>query len=323
MALILDRPAFAPANLTAFGRAAAEGADNDVLAEIFPNEKIGSLTYTWSNNTLPYDEAVYRSAGAETKIGSGADQEIVTGRLAHLGLKLPFSEDDALEAASGGETKQAQIDNLAGEVALAVVRKQQRLRAEALLTGKLAIAERGFVQNIDFQRDASLTATAGTLWSDAAADPVEWAQEFLEHMGTLSELPVDKMLVSNKLMGVLRRSAAVRAQAGVVGSSASNEQVKDVFAENELPIPTVYAGKLNNQRLLPDDRVFFAASRAGLTVYGPVAAAVNPRCRIADSRGIFVGAYEDDDADNVMVRSDATAMPILGMANATAAVKVV
>lgn len=325
MALILDQPAFAPANLTAFGRVAAEASDNDVLAEIFPNEKINTLTYTWSNNTLPYDEAIYRSAGAETKIGSGAaEQEIVTGRLAHLGLKLHYSEDDALEAAAGGQSKQSRIDDLAGQVALSVVRKQQRLRAQALLTGKLAIAERGFVQSIDFQRDASLTTTVDKLWTDPTADPIEWAQEFVDHMVTLSGMQLDKMIVSRRVMGALRRSASVKAQAGVVaGAMASNAQVQEVFGENELPVPTVYSGRLNGQALLPEDRVFFAASRAGRTLYGPVAAAVNPKSRITDARGIFVGAYDDDDSDNIWVKSDATAMPILGMANATAAVKVV
>lgn len=324
MALILDRPEFAPANLTAFGRTVAAESDNDVLAEIFPNEKINTLTYSWTNNTLPYTEAVYRSSDAETKIGSGqSDQEVVTGRLAHLGLKLNYSEDDALEAASGGQSKQARIDELAGAVALAVVRKQQRMRAEALLTGKLAINERGFVQNIDYQRDASLTTTAATLWSDPSADPIEYSQLFLDAMLPLSEMEIDKMLVSPRVMGLLRRSGAVKAQAGALGAMASNEQVQDVFGENGLPIPTVYKGRLNGEILLPDDRVFFAASGAGRTIYGPVAAAVNPRSRIADSRGIFVGAYEQDDADNVWVKSDATAMPVLGMANATAAVKVV
>lgn len=324
MALILNRPEFAPANLTAFGRAVAEESDNDVLAEIFPNELIDTLTYTWVNNTLAYDEAVYRSSGAETKVGHGAgEQETVSGRLAHLGLKLLFSEDDALESVAGGTPKQAKIDDLAAQVSLAIVRKQQRMRAEALRTGKLVINERGFVQNLDFDRDASLTTTADVLWSDANADPVEWAQEFVEAMGLLSDLEIDKFVVSRRVMGVLRRSAAVKAQAGVLGSMASNEQVQSVFEENELPVPVVYAGRLNKELLLPDDSVFFAASGAGRTLYGPVAAAANSAARVADRRGIFVGAYEDFDSDNTWVKSDATAMPILGMANATAAVKVV
>lgn len=324
MALILDRPEFAPANLTAFGRTVAAETDNDVLAQIFPNEKIDTLTYSWSNNTLPYAEAVYRSSGAETKIGNAeSEQEIVTGRLAHLGLKLNFSEDDALEAAAGGQSKQSRIDELAGLVSSAVVNKQQRMRAEALLTGKLAIAERGFVQNIDYERDASLTTTADVLWSDPAADPVEFAQLFVDNMLSLSESNVDLMIVSRRVMGLLRRSAAIKAQAGSLGAMASNEQVQDVFGENDLPIPTVYNGRLNGQVLLPDDRVFFASSGAGRTMYGPVAAAVNPKSRIRDPRGIFVGAYDQDDSDGVWVKSDATALPILGMANATAAVKVV
>lgn len=324
MALILDRPEFAPANLTAFGRTVAAESDNDVLAQIFPNEKIDTLTYSWSNNTVPYTEAIYRSSGAETKIGSAeSDQELVTGRLAHLGLKLNFSEDDALEAAAGGQSKQSRIDELSGLVSAAVVNKQQRLRAEALLTGKLAIAERGFVQNIDYERDASLTATADVLWSAGGADPVEFVQEFVDKMVTLSEMNVDLMLVSRRIMGLLRRSASVKAQAGALGAMASNEQVQDVFGENDLPVPTVYTGRLNGQVLLPEDRVFFAASGAGRTMYGPVAAAVNPKSRIKDARGIFVGAYDQDDADGVWVKSDATALPVLGMANATAAVKVV
>lgn len=323
MAIILDE--FKPADLTGFGREIAAAADNSTLTTVFPNTTVDSLTYTWRNNERLDELALYRSAGAETKIGDNAGYEELTARLAHLGLKKLYSEDEAIASLSGGTAKQARIDQLAAEVSRAVVNKLELLRGQALENGTLAIADRKFVQNIDFQRNPDFTTTAGTLWSAAGADPIEYVTSLVEQYRSENGEDPTSLITSARVFAVLAKNAALIEYTGSTGGVISRDAVQATLSAYGLPTITVYDKQVAGQRVTSDNKIFLASTNgAGATIWGPTAAALNPKYGIAagEASGLFVGAYDEEDSDNTWVRSDATALPVLGRADLTLAATV-
>jgi hypothetical protein len=323
MALILDE--FKPADLTGFGRTIAEAADNSTLTTVFPNQTVDSLTFTWRNNERVDDLALYRSAGAETKIGDNAGYEEVTARLAHLGLKKLYSEDEAIQSLSGGQAKQARVDQLAAEVSRAVVNKLELLRGQALENGTLSIQDRRFVQNIDFQRNPDFTTTAGTLFSADGSDPVEYISSLVELYRAENGEDPTTLITSARVFAALTKNANLIAYSGNTTGIVSREVVQATLSAYGLPTITVYDKLVGGQRVTSDNKLFLASTNgAGATVWGPTAAALNPKYGIAagQASGLFVGAYTEEDADNTWVRSDATALPILGRADLTLAATV-
>ena len=174
MAILADQ--FPPVDTTDYGRAVVEAVDNTVLQSIFPNRTQTSNVATWTEKDRVRNEAKYRTWGAETELGRLAGGREKSQKLAPLGLKLPYTEDDAIAVANGLADEQDIVDGLADEVSTSVVNTLQRQRAGALeFAGYLAEGEK-FSVPVEFVRDPALDEAATTLFSATGADPIEFIE---------------------------------------------------------------------------------------------------------------------------------------------------
>ncbi|WGW12746.1 major capsid protein [Saxibacter everestensis] len=314
-----------PADLTGFARETAETYDQGSLAALLPNIPVDDVVFSWNVGEKVTDVAEYRSFDAETPIGNAPGVEQKTARLAPLGLKKRFSEYDQLRrrSANSPETVQAAADRLAAEVARATVDRAERARGEALVTGKLAINENGFIQNVDFGRRADFTITAVTLWSAAGASPLDdleaWNAAYIEENGTAPT----SILVSSRVMSALVKKLRDQLGAGAPTVFTRNN-ANEIIAGYGLPVPTVYDRRVGGARVTADDRVIFAGTGVGGTVWGTTVEADDPRYNLTggDLPGMVVGAYNADDPATKWVRANAIALPILGDPNLSLAARV-
>lgn len=317
-----------PADLTGFSRTVADNYDAaGTLATILPNQQVDDVVFSWKVNERSNDVAQYRSFDAETPIGTSAGLEEVVAKLAPVGLKKLLSEYDQLRrrGANSPETVQAAADRLAGEVTKATVDRVERLRGEALVTGALALNENGVKQNVNFGRRADFTKTVGTLWSNAAADPIAdieaWRAEYVAENG---EEPTD-IIVSGRVFAALTKSDAVR---GYFGSSAptllTRDAVNSIVTSYGLPALSVYDRLAGGTRVIADNKVIMASRNAGATVWGTTVEAEDPRYGLTagDLPGLVVGAYKEDDPAVVWIRANAITLPVLANSNLTIAATV-
>lgn len=317
-----------PADLTGFSRTVADVYDGQgTLASVLPNQQVDDVVFSWLVNGRSQDVASYRAFDAETPIGSSAGVEEITAKLAPVGLKKLFSEYDQLRrrGANSPESIQEAADRLAGEVTKAVVDRVERLRGEALTTGRLALNENGVVQNVDFGRRADFTKTAGTLWSAAGADPISdieaWRDEYVAENG----VEPSTIIVSGRVFSALTKSDAVR---GYFGTSAptllTRDAVNSIVTSYGLPALSVYDRRAGGQRVVADNRVILASEGAGSTVWGTTVEAEDPRYGLTggDLPGLVVGAYKEDDPNVVWVRANAITLPVLANPNLTIAATV-
>lgn len=323
MAIILKH--FKPAVLTGYGREAARAVDNTVLARIFPNRVQQSTVAEWTVNDRNRNEAQYRAYGAETEFGRRPGKRVVTQRLAPLGLKLPYTEDDALLALNGVEAEQTVVDRLAAAVSESVTYTLEKNRAAALELGRYTARGVNFSAEIDFARNPAHTTTAPTLFSAAGADPVSYINSLVELVQRNSGVRPNLLVTSSRVFAALAKSSAMISYAG--GSSTSmlvtRDAIQATLAAFGLPQITVYDElDANDARLTADNKIFLASDTGvGETSWGPTVASRNPRygIRAGDAPGLFVGLYEEEDADTKYVRSDASALAVLQRPDATAA----
>ena len=309
-----------PADLTGFGRETAEQYDTDITAQLLPSQYVDDVVFSFTVNGKLHETAGYRAFDAETPIGANADVEEKTARLLPVGLKKRFSEYDQLRrrSANSPESVQAAADRLAAELSKATVDRVRLLRAEALVTGRLAINENGVVLNVDFDRKPEFTTAADTAWNDggdAIADLETWREEFVEENG----VEPTHIVTSTRVFSQLSRSETVRAYLGR-DTMASREAVNSVLANYGLPQLTVNDARVAGQRLIPADQVLMAvAGDAGGTVWGTSVEADDPRYGLAagDLPGLVVGAYQEDDPATKWIRANAIALPILAESNLT------
>lgn len=326
MALWTD--VISPADLTGFSRTVAEAYDaQGSLASILPNEQVDDVVFSWKVNGRSNDVAQVRSFDAETPIGSSAGLDELIAKLAPVGLKKLFSEYDQLRRRSSNspETVQAAADRLATEVTKATVDRVERFRGEALVTGRLVIAENGVRQTVDFGRRADFTKTVGTLWNAAGADPIADIEAWRDQYVTENGQEPTNIVVSNRVFAALTKSDAVR---GYFGPNAptvlTRDAVNQLITSYGLPSLSVYNRLAGGTRVVADNRVLMVSEGAGATVWGTTVEADDPRYGLAggDLPGLVVGAYKEDDPNAVWIRANAITLPVLANPNLTIAATV-
>lgn len=318
-----------PADITDFSRevVSAYDADPGTLSQVFPTVTTTGNTFSWAVNGKAQDVAQYRAFDAESAIGTSAEVEELTAKLAPVSLKKELSEYDQIvrQSANSPETVQAAADRLASEVAKSVIDRVVRSRGEALVTGKLAIKENRFIQNVDFERRPDFTTTAGTLW-DADGDPIadleQWRDAFVLENGVEPTL----LYGSTKIRAALARSVALR---GYLGSTAPTvigaDQINAILQSYGLPSLTVVTARVAGQPVMDQSHVVLAAAGAGGTIWGSTAEALDPDYGLAYAAqsGLVVGAYKSNDPNVKWIRATGTVLPILADSNRTFAAKVV
>ena len=331
MALWTD--VISPGELTGFSRTVVDQFDSNggTLSDVFPNVQTPGRTFKWNVNEKAQDVAAFRAFRAESKIGGSAGFEEKVASLAAISLKVPFDEDDYLSRAQANspESVQAAADRIATQVAESVMRRIVQVRAEALVTGKLAIrdgyGEYAFNQNVDFGRRPDHSVIAANAW-DADGDPIadleSWRQAYVDHTGQ----EPSTIYASPKVVAALQRSASLR---GYLGTNApallDRATVNNILVGYGLPSITIVNSRVLGQPVLDENVVIFASSGAGVTAWGQTAEASLPAYGLADASlpGLVVGAYQTEDPYLKWIHANAVALPILGNPDLTLVARVV
>lgn len=323
MAILADQ--FPPVDTTGYGRAVVETVDTTILQSIFPNRTQTSNVASWTEKDRIRNEAKYRAWGAETEFGQLAGGREKTQKLAALGLKLPFTEDDSIAVANGLANEQDIVDGLADQVSESVVNTLQRQRAGALENAAYLAEGEKFSVPVEFVRDPALDAAPSTLFDATGADPVEFIAARAAAIRKAGGRRPTIMIGSGRIQAALARSAAMISYAGAGKVSLiGNDVVDEVLRSFGLPRFVAFDEEgASGTPLLSDHKLYFASDdgSVGHTAWGPSTAALNSKYGIArpDAPGLFVGVYEEEDADTKYVRSDATALVVLRNPDATAA----
>lgn len=309
-----------PAELTAFSRVAQENLDVGVLATILPNLTQDDVKFTWRVNEILSESAEYGEFDTEAPIGGGDRGEEKTMRLLPVSRKLRLSE---YEQVSDPERARALADERADQVVRFIINRLNRARGEALVTGELAIAENGIVQNVDFGRDSAHTNAAppNGLWSASGADPIAdlrgWADAVADASGVMPDVLAGSTRVYSALAAALGDAGYITSGAGVVSRSA----VSEILASYQLPAFTVDDTRVGGQRVIADDKLILASAggASGRTVYAPTVESMDPRYNLeaGDRSGIVAAVYSEDDPPVKWVLGKAVVMPVLSNPDTT------
>lgn len=319
-----------PAELTEFAREIQENLPPDPLASVFPSAYVDDVVFGWNVNESLDDVAEFRAFNAETPIGSGKPAQRKTAELAPLGKKYIFTEYEQLRrrGSASPETVQAAAERRAVAAVQAIEKRITQLRGSALVTGALTINENRFVQSVPFGRKSAHTnAAPAALWSatsgvDAVADLVKWAGMIDTETGGAP----DFLAMTTVGFTALAKDIGdkyVTTASGIVSRDAVNE----VLAGYGLPPVTIDNRQIAGTKVIPDTHVVLARSggAAGGTVWGISADADEPNYAAGGTTagpGIVVGAYKTEDPNTKWIRSDAVALPILSVPDATLSAKV-
>ena len=311
----------------------------------FPTVSQNTFDFEFERNTDAVgDVAEYRAFDSTVGYGQTQPKAVLRGKIPPLGRNYRVTEwENLVTQIERNESIKDKLLDLANEAGLAIARRLERARLEALLTGKVTLMDNDdrVHGEIDNMRHADLSATLTTTkrWSQSASTPVTDVETWIETVRAISGAMPTQMLMSKDVLHALRTNEQVRTLAfrgaASVPSSVSLQDVKTVFyAETGIAVvedvTSAYAyiadhGLGANPWPLGTVALLSAGSTLfGKTVFAPTAKALDPKYGISrgDRAGIFAAAYDEDNIAGLFVMSDATAVPIMPGVNQTFVAKV-
>ncbi|NNG36939.1 major capsid protein [Nakamurella aerolata] len=329
-----------PAELTGYAREslAAYEQRKGTLAQFLPNREVADIVARFVAGQYGLvDEARYRAYDAEPEIGKRQPGKRVSIELPAVGQNIPVSEYLQLRTRNATDLDvQNQILRDTETVVQAVADRTERMRGTVLTTGKATIDQPNFKTEDDFQRDASHTVTAGTLWNDPAADPIGYLETLQDLYVTDTGDEPGAVLMSRRAFRAMQANAKL-ATLLVSGATrqATDSDVRALVSGAGLPDIVIYDRRTSAGRVIPDDRVFllpapvavndWQGTQLGATFWGQTLTSVDPDFGIEPSEqpGIVVGVYRNEKPPMIAeVISDAIALPVLANANLSIAAKV-
>lgn len=338
MALITDT--ITPTDLTGVARIAAEKQDADqaTFAQFLPNTQINdTVARTRDVETGRGEAAQLRAFDAEAPIAAARGVKQVTFDLPALGQKIRVGELSQIRARSLPDAAMQDIlGRTAIQVGRAIADRVEMLRAEALVSGKLAVAENGVVADIDFGRDASMEPTVGTSWEDAGATPLSDLLEWAEAYAALNGVEPGALVISKQALLKMTKNKEIVSTATDKASASrvSPAVVAEVFGQFGFSNIITYDRQVNvggaTQRVTPADRVLMLPAagevQAGVTVFGTTVEAVDPSYGYDidqnDAPGIVVGEFLEQDPASRWVHGNAIAAPVLVNPNLALSAKI-
>ena len=328
-----------PAELTGYARESLSAYEiaKGTLARWLPNREVADISVRFVAGQFGLvEEAKYRAYDAEPEFGKRQPGKRINIELPAVGQKLAVSEYFQLRTrhASDEQLRNAILKDTE-TVVQAVADRTERMRGTVLATGKATIAQDNFVTTDDFQRLASHTVTAGTLWSTAGADRLGYLQTLYDlYVADNGDVP-GAMVMSTRVFRALQSGTQFATQL-VNGASrpATAEDVRSTVSGAGLPEIYLYDRRTSAGRVIADDTLLLLPapvdpvsgdSELGATFWGQTLTSIDPDFGIEPSEqpGIVAGVYRNPQPPMIAeVISDAIALPVLANANLSIAAKV-
>ncbi len=317
--------------LTGVARGAADAVEAaDVLVRLMPSTESVTLDYDLDTDALGLPAAAsfrsYDAAapfGKENSVGTkkgslpASSQKLQLGEL--KALRLRQASDDAI-----GTSMEAKARNVGQAIAIRSI----FARGEAIADGKVTMAaENGLTVTIDFGRDASQTVSAGTVWSNIAADAIG---DMLTWQAVLAAFPPGAVLTSSAVINALSLNTAIIKE--VKGSATTLTRisrqdtlqlVRDFLGIDDIRVyDKTYSDMTGaSRRPIPQDRFLFIPSfdgglgdvgPVGQTLWGVPAEAFESEYGISidEAPGIFAAAFKDTDPERFEILGSAIELPV-------------
>lgn len=328
-----------PITLTGFTRQAAADLDLNqfTLSRWLPTVPVDDIEFRATVGGAGLTNvAQFRSYDSESPISDRRGIERIMGELPPIAEKKFLSEYARLKLRrlAGNDPLVDAIYADAFELTRAILARMERARAEALVTGALAINENGVQQSISFSRDSAASVAPSTLWTntgsaDVLGDLLTWLDAYVALNG---EEP-GAILTSRRVMSLMMRNTAFRSLAATVSGTPtviSQAAVNTVLNAHGLPSIETYDAQLSvagtATRVIADDKLLMLPAPSngvptqnalGATYMGTTLEAQEPDYGLAPGgqAGIVAGTWKSRDPVQLWTHASAIGLPILGNAN--------
>ncbi|WHT21017.1 major capsid protein [Crossiella sp. CA-258035] len=322
-----------PAELTGYARAAlADRPENQFrLVDRLPHRQVDDLVYRWTvNNGGLAAAASFRAYDAEPKFGKREGIARKTGELPAIAQQYILGEYDSLRLRSAGEEIRNLLLRDAARIARAIDTRFEFARGQALVEGKVTLAEDGVMAEVDFGRTAAHSVAPATLWTDLTnAKPLSDLQSWRDtYVDTNGQTP-GVLQTSTRVVSLMLRNAEIRSHLLPVGSTVSQVKLADLNAlliDFDLPQVEKYdvrAIDVNgaSRRIIDDDKLLFLPPNGvelGATLWGTTLESQEPEYGIADGEhpGVVVAAFKQKQTPiRVYTMGSAIGIPLLADPN--------
>ena len=323
-----------PATLTGYARASLEEYEQrkGSLASFLPNEQVEDINVRLNvGNGGLVESAHFRAFDAEPEYGAVEAGRRKNFELAAVSQKFALSEYDRLRARNASDEAVLNVVRRTTERAVTAVSDAvELLRGEVIATAQATIdyGRAGVVVD-DFERDADMSVTAGTLWSDGAAKPLNDLLSYVQAYGVKNGEAPGTLVLSNRVLGALSQHASLNTQL-VNGANrpATLDDVRSLLSSYGIPNIQVRDRKVRRWNrdtraaetvsVLPDDSIYLLPAAGntdlGATFWAPTLGASEQGYGIADGdrAGIVAAVYRNDMPPHIAeVWADAVALPAL------------
>ncbi|WP_337970247.1 major capsid protein [Virgibacillus salexigens] len=306
---------------------------------LFPNDRTEEfeIKYLLGSNAAPVSASVH-SYDTESQVGSRDGLQEMSMEPALIKRKIKMGErliKSMTQARTDAEAQRV-IDRIYNDVdnmVNAVRTRIERMRFEALSTGKITINENNFVGTIDYGLEDSQkeTLTGTDMWSDKSADPLDDLDRFVNQVVAFSGVTPERILTSRKVFNALKRHDSVRK--GIFGVKSArlvtNAELNSFLQEQGLPaIATddrVYRVQKNDgsyatKRFFPENSlVLLPGGELGKTVHGITPEEANMRymntASFQNFGNVIAQIYSTNDPVARWTKAVALAMPSFPTAN--------
>lgn len=317
-----------PAELTGYARAAlADRPENDFsLDRWLPNRTINDLSYRFTRGGGGLTEAAtFRAYDASSDVAYRPGGARVSGELPPISRKIPVGEYERIKRRNletqNAEIRDAMLDD-GVRLARQIAARMELARGEAIFNGSVVLNENNVQASVDFGRAAGHTVTAGTAWSNPAADVIGDFQAWLEVYNDSNGGDPEYGLISRAIWMALKRNTQLRglSTTGATAPSVLTDSLlAAILADHGIPPLVRYDAKVNvggvSTRITPNDKLAFLPAQGdalGQTLWGVPVEADDPRYGLAgDEAGIAVGGYKTEDPQTVWTRATAIALPVV------------
>jgi hypothetical protein len=306
---------------------------------LFPNDRTEEfeIRYLLGGNAAPVSASVH-AYDSEAQVGSRDGLEEMSMEPALIKRKIKMGERliKAMTQARTDAEVQRVVDRIYNDVdnmVNSVRTRIERMRFEAISTGKLELNENGFAGTIDYgvSDEQKVTLSGTDVWSDADANPLDDIDDFVNRVVAYSGVTPTRMLTSRKVFNALKRHDSVRK--GIFGVNSArlvtNAELNAFLQEQGLPAfatdDRVYRvqkndGTYSTERFFPENAlVLLPGGELGKTVHGVTPEEANMRymksATFQNFGNIVSQIYSTNDPVARWTKAVALAMPSFPTAN--------
>lgn len=337
--MLLNTDYIYPTDLTGYVRAALADyqLNKFTLSQFLPNDPVDDIDYRLvSGGAGLANAASFRTYDAESPIGRRQGLSRISGELPPLSQKIRLGEYDRLRQRK--ESDPAIVNALyndAEEMTESVAARMELARGDALVNGSVTISENGISGVVvNYGRTGAHTVTAGTLWTNGAADILNDLMSWRDTYEATNGVEPGAIVGSRRIWNLMLRNVAVRNQVfpgsnqpSIVTTAAINQMLES----EGLPPFTMYRSQVNVNgtatKVIPDNKLLLlpaavdpsdvSGTQLGATVWGTTAEALDPSygIELGDEPGIVSGVYMDQDPLALWTKASAIGLPVLANPN--------